>query len=411
MAEFSELVKNFDKIRDYMRDFFVYGFKARGDFTQKSLRTYDNERRRIESYLNKYIKWDTSNKGKRVFISLDSSKIACNPLYAAWKSKSFTSNDIMLHFYILDTLKENEALDIEALTDKICDKSGVCFDSQMVRIKSKEYVNEGIITTSKQGKSLYYSLSKDYLSTITENYENLLFLLKYYQEVSPFGVIGSSLLDNVNEKNDIFSFKHHFIVHTLEDNILNDILLAMKNNRKISFINQSTRLDIISTILGVPLKIFVSSKSGRRYVCIYNEFRKRFINLRLDYIKSIKLLDTYKNIDLLRENLNKNLSKCWGVSFGGNSRVEQISVKLYIEEDKEEYVINRLNREGRGGKICRLEKNIFLYTKELFDTNEIMSWVKSFTGRIISVEGTNKVIIDKFYNDMKKMQQLYYGGE
>ena len=46
MQEFHELIKNFDKIRDYMRQFYVYGFKVRSDFDAKSARTYDNERDR-----------------------------------------------------------------------------------------------------------------------------------------------------------------------------------------------------------------------------------------------------------------------------------------------------------------------------------------------------------------------------
>lgn len=38
---YSELIKNFNKIRDYMRDFYVYGFKSRDDYTKKSTRSYD----------------------------------------------------------------------------------------------------------------------------------------------------------------------------------------------------------------------------------------------------------------------------------------------------------------------------------------------------------------------------------
>ena len=38
MAEFQELIKNFDRIRDYMRQFYVYGFKSRNDFDAKSAR-------------------------------------------------------------------------------------------------------------------------------------------------------------------------------------------------------------------------------------------------------------------------------------------------------------------------------------------------------------------------------------
>ena len=46
---YSELVKRFAPVRDYMRDFLIFGFKTRADFDRKSGRTYDNERRRIES--------------------------------------------------------------------------------------------------------------------------------------------------------------------------------------------------------------------------------------------------------------------------------------------------------------------------------------------------------------------------
>lgn len=48
---YSELIKNFENIRDYISQFYVYGFKRRKDYDKKSSRSYDNERRRIESWL------------------------------------------------------------------------------------------------------------------------------------------------------------------------------------------------------------------------------------------------------------------------------------------------------------------------------------------------------------------------
>ena len=52
---YSELIKNFSKIRDYMKEFYIYGFKTREEFDEKSARSYDNEIRRIESYLGEYV--------------------------------------------------------------------------------------------------------------------------------------------------------------------------------------------------------------------------------------------------------------------------------------------------------------------------------------------------------------------
>ena len=101
---YSELIKNFEKVRGYMREFYLYGFKNRDDFNEKSLRSYDDERRRIESWLGEYMKFSRNDDGKNVFISIDSREINHNPLYTAWKSKSFTDGDISLHFIIFDIL-------------------------------------------------------------------------------------------------------------------------------------------------------------------------------------------------------------------------------------------------------------------------------------------------------------------
>ena len=50
MSSYSELIKNFEKIRAYMREFYIYGFKSREEYEKKSSRSYDDERRRIESW-------------------------------------------------------------------------------------------------------------------------------------------------------------------------------------------------------------------------------------------------------------------------------------------------------------------------------------------------------------------------
>ena len=55
MSSYSELIKNFERIRAYMREFYVYGFKSRDGYNQKSARSYDDERRRIESWLGDHM--------------------------------------------------------------------------------------------------------------------------------------------------------------------------------------------------------------------------------------------------------------------------------------------------------------------------------------------------------------------
>jgi len=69
---YSELIKNFEHIRDYMRQFYVYGFKSREEYDAKSARSYDNERRRVESWMGEFLSFSRDSGGKRVALSLDS---------------------------------------------------------------------------------------------------------------------------------------------------------------------------------------------------------------------------------------------------------------------------------------------------------------------------------------------------
>ena len=60
----SKLIKNFDRIRDYMRQLYIYGFKRRTEYDKKSARSYDNERRRIESWLGDFMRFRQTPDGK-----------------------------------------------------------------------------------------------------------------------------------------------------------------------------------------------------------------------------------------------------------------------------------------------------------------------------------------------------------
>ena len=148
---YSELIKDFSRIRDYMREFFVYGFKSREEIDIKSARSYDNERRRIESWLSEYMSFHQDTNGKNVFISVDSRRVPHNPLYQAWKAKSFTKNDITLHFWLMDILLPDKTLSLTEILDTIDSeyipffKKSEQIDESTLRKKLKEYVELGLI--------------------------------------------------------------------------------------------------------------------------------------------------------------------------------------------------------------------------------------------------------------------------
>ena len=412
MAKFQELIKNFDRIRDYMRQFYIYGFKVRNDFDSHSARTYDNERRRIESWLGDYTCSSYTTKGKQVYINIDSKTVPENPLYAAWKSKSFTDNDILLHFFILDQLTDHpQGMNASALSDEISLTYGVAFDPQTVRLKLKEYESLGLLCSHKEGKNLIYQMLPPQFPHDSPLNDTLLTAVSFFQGTAPFGFIGSTILDWHDRKNTFFQFKHHFIVHTL-DQVLLQSLTAIREHRLIDYENKSFRSGSIFSQSGVPLKIFVSTRTGRRYLCLYLPYLRRFHNARLDSILSITIKEPWEDYERTYEALLANIKRCWGVSFGsGRSRLETICLRLSIDEEKELYVLKRLYREGKGGEILKIREHEYLYTGAFFDTNELLSWVKSFTGRILDIQGTCEPAILKVTRDWERMYQMYCSEE
>ena len=417
MAGFSELIKNFGKTRDYIRDFFIYGCKVRSDFDRKSLRTYSDEKRRVESWMGDYMRYDESVRGRSVSISVDSGHIPENPLYNAFYSKSFTDNDMVLHFLLMDLLSDGKCMALKDIVDELNNEYSMLFDEQTVRNKLKEYTQEGLILSEKRGKTLYYSLSSDRADEYISSFEGLDDALKFFSETQHFGVIGNSILKTVGLNNDLFFIKHNYIIHTLEDILIPEILTAIDEKRYITLRTFSAKSRSVTDDMGreaqaVPMQILISVQTGRRYLAAYIPAVKRFTAFRLDYIKNIKKSTVCENYDELKSKYENNIPHCFGVSFGtrrDTGTVTPMKITFYAEEEKEPHILERLLREKR---CCTLEKsgeNLYTLTADVFDPNEMMQWVKTFIGRIVKIEGGTSDIIQRFNDDIIRMEKMYGG--
>jgi len=404
---YSELIKSFSRIRDYMRDFYIYGFKHREEYDAKSARSYDNERRRIESWLGEHMAFRQDADGKSVFISIDSRSIKHNPLYRAFKAKSFTANDIMLNFYILDALAGGASYTASEIADKLEYEYMSSFDAppsldeSTVRIKLKEYEKLGLLTSTKQGRQLRYSLNRD--NVPLREWESA---LVFYSEEDPLGVIGSFLLDKLDDTPEQFRFKHHYILHALESEILYSLLSAIDEKQyiEIDIFNPRRGKPFTRTI--TPLKILVSTQSGRRYLLAYAHADRHMTLYRIDSIKATK---SHKPDDLYdtrqRQALNF-MSNLWGVSSGNGARLDHIEMTIRAGPG-EEHIPARLEREKRCGAVTYLGENLYRFTADIYDAAETLPWLRTFIGRIISLECSNKNVRETFINDLKTMENMY----
>ena len=408
MSDFQELVKSFPKTREYVRDFFVYGFKTRDEFKDKSPRTYDNERRRLESWLGNHVRKDHVSNGSNISLAIDSNLLDTNPLFRVWKTKSFTDNDIVLHFLILDLLQDGVELTVEEITGELLEKYEALFDIQTVRRKCNAYEKEGLLHKKKAGKTVVFSIDNSLAVWIKSN-EGMLDALAFYQMAGNFGIIGNYLSEQMDYQNRTFRVKHSFCVHTLEDEILFDLLDAMNHRTDVRLEIKSSKNGALNTADCTPLQIFTSTRSGRRFLCGYVKRSKRFTCYRLDTVKTVTLLDQSEEYEELLAQLDRNRCYLWGVSFQGNARhhLDKLTMTIQALEPSEQYIVERLRREGRGGTITRIKRNVYQYEIEVFDCNEVLPWIRTFTGRILSLECTDKSVVQRFYRDLQTMYRMY----
>ncbi len=407
MSAYKELIKNFERVRAYMREFYVYGFKSRDDFTGKSARSYDDERRRVESWLGEHMRFVRTTEGKNVFLSIDSRAMAHNPLYKAWKSKSFTDGDITLHFILFDILHAPDvALTLAEIMERVdfylCDfKTPMLFDESTVRKKLKEYTSEGIVTTERQGKKLLYRRANDTLLPETSEW------LNFYSEIAPCGVIGSFLSDKRGVQNDLLSFKHHYITSAPDSDVLATLFTAMREKRIVTATNHSRKADEPRHVRMIPLRIFISVQNGRQHVLAYHTDSNSICSFRLDYLSDVKLQETTPRFDELRIMLDEMRPHMWGVIAGSRKqRTEHIEFTIAVDEG-EQFIVKRLQREKRVGTVEKIDEHTYRFSAEVYDASELHPWIRTFICRITDYRCSNQTLETRFKRDLAQMYRMY----
>ncbi len=406
---YSELIKDFSRVRDYMRDFFVYGFKSREAYERKSARTYDNERRRIESWLSDFMAFRQDASGKSVFFSVDSRSIPHNPFYKAWKAASFTKNDIRLHFWLLDILSPIEGKTLPDIIKAMDDyylpffSSADPVDESTLRKKLKEYAALGLIQTEKRGKQLVFRLNVDAVDL--ESWRDA---ISFFSEENPLGVVGSFLLDKLTNSGEFFSCKHHYLLYALDSGVILDLLRAIRERRKVELELFSRRDSRVRRAAAFPMKIFISTQGGREYLAGFDARDESLSFFRLDSIQKVRLLEEATDFDAYQARIQSDLPYIWGVAVGGG-QIEHVEMTLNIAPDNI-YVAQRLEREKRGGTVERLDETTWLFMADVYNAQELIPWLRTFIGRIASFSCTNKIVEARFWSDFSIMAEMYGGG-
>ena len=450
---YSELIKNLDTLRTYIRSFYIYGFKTRNQFSGKSPRTYDDEKRRLENYLDGYMTFRPDENGKVTFLSIDSRHTTHNPLYKIFKAKSFTAMDISLHFMLMDILADGSKKTLNQLLDEINDtylndfSSEILPEESSLRKKLKEYEELGLISSEKDGKTMFY-----FRNPMTD-LDGLEDALSFFSEIAPCGVTGSFLFDklpgDVQKESEVFQFKHHYITSSIESDFVEQVFEAIREHRYLTIEQRRAEDDRTFPNEVIPLMIYQSTQGGRMYLMAYRPRGKFFLALRFDYIIGMTTGGEYAGFEQKRAEFEELRNHIWGVALKQNKKhkigdlgklqfsevtlkercskprnlsglelagIEKcrdtttvhVTFRVHFEEE-EKFIYQRLMREKRCGTVTLLDDNNAQFDADVFDPQEIIPWARSFICRITFFDCSEKYIARRFYGDIRKMYRLYSG--
>lgn len=138
----------------------------------------------------------------------------------------------------------------------------------------------------------------------------------------------------------------------------------------------------------------------------------RISSYRLDNILSVETGKRCERFDEYREKLASMQGHIWGVSTGGGEELEHIDFTLRYG-DEEEYIHRRLEREKRCGKVEKIDEHTSRFLAEVFDSYELIPWIRTFICRITDIHFSNPETEACFKADLKDMYRLYglEGGE
>lgn len=406
---YSELIKNFQSIRDYMREFYVYGFKSRTEYDAKSARSYDNVRRRMDSWLGEYMSFRQSDGGKAQFLSVDSRAVAHNPLYQAFKAKAFTDNDILLHFCLLDLIGEEAWKCFRDIVDALFDdyfahmRTELLPDESTIRNKLKEYVGLGLLEQKKEGKSYLYRRCKDACNVVSWKDA-----VAFFSEVNPLGVVGSCLLDKeaFQTEDDMFRYKHHYMLYALDSQILYQLLDAMNTHCCVEIRARSRRREEAWTYRLLPLRIYISTQTGREYLLGYEYHVTKMSFFRLDNIISVKKGDFDEAWPDYETQYKKLTKRLWGVSLGHRRGIDHVELTIHVDLE-EQFIVNRLEREKRNGQVIKIDDVTWRYIVDTHEAIELLPWIRTFIGRIQGFTCSDPEVEKMFWDDLRELERMY----
>ena len=148
----------------------------------------------------------------------------------------------------------------------------------------------------------------------------------------------------------------------------------------------------------------MSSQSGRQYIMCFSIKSEKMVAYRVDYITAADKGEAVSYYDEVMRKFNSMEKHIWGISIPHS--MEHVMFEICYGK-YEEYIKDRLIREKRCGTVTEVEEGVLRFEADIYDSTEMVPWIRTFIGRIVSLEFSNKGVERRFREDLIRMYEMY----
>lgn len=416
-------ISEVNMLRDFVREIYVESFHSSNghiSIHSASGRSEGEAKSRLHAFFEE--NFIVKNSNNEDVLKFDSMLVNRNPLFAIWKMCHFKPEYLTRDFALFDLLSKGDHEKGLSDYDLKSDDSGKnkleCYTGKPISHKQLDlYIPDllanGILvgkdSYNKDGKLLktvYKLTDTKKLQLLIKNNPEILAAIQFASETFPCGVIGSYILDSIDMQDyfSVFKFKHHFIYNTLDSEVIYTIFSAINEKR---FVTIKRKKNVIRV---TPIQIRFSARDGRSYLVYYTNYPKcKGFNVEnFENIVSVKKSDNCSYFDSLITKYNSIKNNLWGKSIKINkNKTEHVDFTIQYK-NSEIYALKRLLREAFLGHIeSNPNKNEATFSFDVFDSKELVPWIRSYFGRIIQFHFENKEIQQQLEREIRRMYALY----
>ena len=397
----------------------------------------------------------TENQIMYYFVLLQAGRLTCFSTPNTNKATPFTLNDLAENISICfeknqDVLPDAFQKFLHSLNDKTgdSDSAALIFDkSSDFRKYFGDMVDAGYFikmpaayTEQKQKNAYgnnrgdYYTVARNRLNETTlslgdKSIDAVYLLLNHLTKSNVFSapyylareklLLFSDIDADLNDNKNKFLFRHNPVYSILDNEIMYELLKAIKHKKTCSITYKETNADYSAdnkykknTMIILPRYILSNEEDGRCFVIGINHKTKEVISLRLDYITTITETGTFpvssNDLQLLKD-IENNIDKIWCASA---YRFQKDIIPLIVTftfSEQDTYLKRQFLQEVQRFTYEELNEHTYKATFEIFDIIEMKPWLRKFGKRIQIQENsiTAKQVKKELESDWKEMAKIY----